>query len=174
MKNILLLLFLIISLSGFSQNNSFAFLKVGNEWKYVLTSEEGDEESVIFRILDKKKDHFIVEQVWGKEKQETVWYVDGEYLREFSKGSDPSGSWIIMKTNPHIGDTWSSNLGFERISFEIVATDQHVETKAGVFDNAYKVIIRYSNGALMYTTYFSQDIGPLSAFNKGELVSINF
>jgi hypothetical protein len=178
MKNLLVFVLLVISGSLAAQN--FPFLKVGNEWRYVyINSESGKEVIVEITIVAETEDGFEVVESRGKKDKEpsrSIWFVEGEFLKEFKKGSDKASSWNIMKSNPQIGDKWESNLGFERIIFEISKLDEIIYTPAGRFE-AYEVLIKNASGSVLYTTYFNENVGPLrgsSAFNRGELLSTNF
>ena len=175
--------FLLISLLLLSTSlaaQEFPFLKVGNRWHFIYAnSETGEEVPVTLEIVAETEEGFEVVESRGKKDKDpsvSIWFVDGDFLKEFKKGGDKSSSWNLMKKNVKVGDKWESNLGFERIVFEVSAVDKVIFTHAGRFE-AYEVLVKSSSGSVLYTTYFNEKVGPLrgsSAFNKGELMSINF
>jgi hypothetical protein len=178
MKKLGLLLFFLIPFSAWAQE--FPFLKVGNTWEYMYINEEtGEEVPVIITIIGQQDDEFEITETRGKKGKDvtqSIWFVDNGFLKEYKKGGSRESSWNIMKSNPEIGDKWEANLGFERIVFEVSILDKVVYTKAGRFE-AYEVLVKSASGSVLYTTYFNNNVGPLrgsSAFNRGELVSINF
>ena len=174
------LLFLSLSLSVSLSAQKFPFLKVGNMWHFVYAnSETGEEVPVTIHILSESDAGFEVMETRGEKDKDpsfSIWFIDGDFLKEYKKGTDKSSAWVLMKTNVAVGDKWESNLGFEKIIFEVSEINKVIYTHAGRFDS-YEVLVKSSSGSVLYTTYFNERVGPLrgsSAFNKGELVSINF
>lgn len=90
----------------------FPFLKAGNEWHFRMkTSQMHTPMEVVYKILSFREDGYIeVENSFaGIGSEKIYWYADKTGFSEIASPED-NYKLTLVKVNPVLNDTWSSNI----------------------------------------------------------------
>ena len=90
----------------------FPFLKAGNEWHFRMkTSQMPTPMEVVYKILSFREDGYIeVENSFaGIGSEKIYWYADKTGFSEIASPED-NYKLTLVKVNPVLNDTWSSNI----------------------------------------------------------------
>ena len=90
----------------------FSFLKAGNEWHFRMkTSQMHTPMEVVYKILSFREDGYIeVENSFaGIGSEKIYWYADKTGFSEIASPED-NYKLTLVKVNPVLNDTWSSNI----------------------------------------------------------------
>lgn len=155
----------------------FPYLKSGNKWKYDYQLLLGDEGVMTIEIKKELRDAlFKVELSIAGETDDAYWYGCKNYVSMMSNEDDNPEDTHSSKYKPKVGDSWVNINNGKKGTYVVVAIDEKVETKAGIFE-CVKIEHNFEGALNTDIIYESQEFGRIKyegLLLSYELISLNF
>lgn len=146
---------------------TFPFMRVGNQWNYLMVTEEGEAE-VSYKILDKtEKDYFkILLSFPGSEFPviDHFWYADKTTFSMVTAWPDNDIKFTMLKKDSKVNDSWEyfvpAPLDPEDdalsgvIIFKVLAINATVTAAGKTYSDVYKIRETASSHPDYYADYF--------------------